>query len=41
VSCAVWHKIADNLDWWGEEFDFREERAAAAAALALDDLQQE
>jgi len=31
-ACAVWHKMADNLNWWGEEYDFRAEAAAEAAA---------
>eukprot|EP00963_Diacronema_lutheri_P004150 scaffold316_cov352-Pavlova_lutheri.AAC.14 len=25
-GCEKYHRLVDNLDWWGEEFDLRNER---------------
>lgn len=33
-GCEVWHKLADNLELWGDETDFRAERLAASVAAA-------
>ena len=40
-SCAAWHKIADNLNLWGEEFQLKDMTSDAPAGGPAEEAQRQ